>query len=48
MPIPYCDRHENGVVLDTDLGSPVIRFASYAPYRDYLSANGLKARRPKL
>lgn len=39
VPVPYCDRHENGAVLDTDFGSPVIRFRSYAAYQAFIAAN---------
>lgn len=46
VPIPYCDRHADHVVLDTDFGSPVIRFRAYAAYRAFLAANGLTPSQP--
>lgn len=44
--IPCCTAHDEGVALDTDLGSPVIRFRSYAAYRAFLAANSLTPLQP--
>lgn len=46
VPIPYCDQHREGVIVDTDFGTPVLRFRSYAAYSAFLSANSLAPSQP--
>lgn len=48
IPVPYCEAHRDAVALDTDFGTPVIRFRSYSAFRAYCEANNLSPIAPSV